>query len=228
MKEAKRCLGLIGGLGVGAAVHYYVNLAKAHHAQDRVMDLVMAHAEPPLLMEFIRAGDREGMARHLNGFVERMKAAGAEFAVIPAVTPHYCIHELVAISPLRLMNIFDPLNGELATRKLKRAAVFGTRFVIESDLYGEVKGVELVRPQADEIELVHNIYTKLALSGEASAEQHRRLTELAQKLIERERLEAIILAGTDLSLLFNASNTDFPCIDCAELHIRAIAEEMLR
>lgn len=227
MKEAGRCLGLIGGLGVGAAVHYYVNLAKAHHEQDRVMELVMAHAEPPLLMEFIRAGDREGMARHLVRFILRMKDAGAEFAVIPAVTPHYCIHELVASSPLPLLNIFDPLNRELASRKLKRVAVFGTRFVIESDLYGEVAGVELVKPQAGEIELIHNVYTKLALSGEGGPEQHRQLTELAQKLIERERLEAIILAGTDLSLLFNASNTDFPCVDCAEVHIAAIAERML-
>ncbi len=40
-----RCLGLVGGLGVGAAVHYYQSLAKAHEARERTLDLVMAHAE---------------------------------------------------------------------------------------------------------------------------------------------------------------------------------------
>jgi aspartate racemase len=222
-----KCLGLIGGLGVGAAVHYYVNIAKAHHALDRMLDMVMVHAEPPRVTEFIKAGDREGLANYLAGFVLRMKHAGAEFAVVPAVTPHYCIRELIAVSPLPVLNIFDPLNGELAARGLKRPAVLGTRFVIESDLYGEVPGVEFVRPQPDEIDRIHAIYTKLALSGEGSREDHAQLTAIAHELIDRDKADAIILGGTDLSIIFNAGNIDFPYLDCAGLHIRAIADKML-
>src|SRR5271165_431470 len=45
LMNSSRCLGLIGGLGVGAAVHYYVKLAKAHHAVERTLDMVMVHAE---------------------------------------------------------------------------------------------------------------------------------------------------------------------------------------
>ncbi len=154
---AGRCLGLVGGLGVGAAVHYYVNLAKAHHEQGRALEMVMVHAEPPRVMEFLRASDRDGMARYLARFMARMKDAGAEFGVVPAVTPHYCIRELSASSPLPILNIFDPLNVELARLGFKRVAVFGTRFVIESDLYGEVRGVEFMRPRAEEIERIHEI-----------------------------------------------------------------------
>ena len=225
--NSNRCLGLVGGLGVGAAVHYYVNLAKAHHARDRTLDMVMVHAEPPRVMEFVEAGDREGLAKYLNGYIQRMKAAGADFAVVPAVTPHYCIHELIAISPIPVLDIFTPLNGEIAARAIKRVAVLGTRFVIESDLYGEVPGVEFVRPQPDEIEQIHTIYTKLALSGEGSHEQHGQLTAIAHRLIERDKADAIILAGTDLSLIFSAENIDFPYLDCAELHLRAIVREMV-
>ncbi len=224
--SATRCVGLVGGLGVGAAVHYYQALAKAHDARGRTMDLVMVHAEPPRVMEFVRANNPNGLARYLAEFIERMKGAGADFAVVPAVTPHYCIHELIAISPLPLLDIFAPLNRELAARVLKRVAVFGTRFVIESDMYGEVPRVEFVRPHAEEIEQIHKLYTKLALSGEGSPEQHRELTAIAQRLVEREKLDAIILAGTDLSLLFGEENTNFPYVDCGELHIKAILGEL--
>jgi aspartate racemase len=223
----RKCLGLIGGLGVGAAVHYYANLAKAHQAQGRALELVMAHAEPLRVMEFQRANDRKGMARYLASFILRMKDAGAEFAVVPAVTPHYCIHELVAISPLPVLDIFAPLNRELAARGLKRVGVFGTRFVMESDLYGEVRGVEIVRPQPDEFERIHEGYTKLALSGEASPGQHAELSAIAHKMIERDKVDAILLAGTDLALVFNERNTDFPHVDVAGVHIRAIAREMM-
>jgi aspartate racemase len=226
MKSGK-CLGLIGGLGVGAAIYYYENLAKMHHAQERTPDLVMTHAEPLRVMEFIKAGDHEGMARYLNGFVQRMQAAGADFAVVPAVTPHYCLHELVKMSPIPVLDIFGPLNREIAARKIKRLAVLGTRYVIESDLYGEVPGVEFVRSHADEVEQIHAIYTRLALSGEGSEDDRRHLTAMAYTFVERDKADAILLAGTDLSIIFNAGNISFPYLDCAELHVRAIAREMM-
>ena len=83
-----RCIGLIGGMGVGAAVHYYTHLADAHQKAGISLDLVIAHAEIPAGMVYIDAGDRAGLAGYLAGFIRRMAAAGAELAVVPAVTPH--------------------------------------------------------------------------------------------------------------------------------------------
>ena len=42
-----------------------------------------------------------------------------------------------------------------------------------------------------------------------------------------DNLDAILLAGTDLALLFNAANADFPHVDCAALHLDAIVNELL-
>src|ERR1700734_3496406 len=95
-----RCLGLIGGLGVGAATHYYAELAKMHRERGRSLDLIMVHAETERIFEFAQAGDRGGMASYLLSFVERLQAAGAEFVAIPAVTPHLCIEQLSERSPL--------------------------------------------------------------------------------------------------------------------------------
>jgi aspartate racemase len=50
---------------------------------------------------------------------------------------------------------------------------------------------------------------------------------LAFRLIEREQLDGVILAGTDLSLVFNESNTDFPHVDGARVHLDAIMRELL-
>ncbi len=222
-----RCLGLVGGLGVGAAIHYYQKLAKAHEEQGRTLDLVMAHAQTAQVFGYVEAGDRNGLAEYLDGFIQRLKAAGAEVAAIPAVTPHYCIEELIAISPLPVLNIFEPLIHELATRKVRRVAVFGTRFVMESALFGLAGDVEIVHSKAEEVGSIHNIYVELAQRGKGSAEQHRSLTALANTLQTRDGVDAIILAGTDLALLFNETNTDFPYIDCAALHLEMILNDLL-
>lgn len=220
------CLGLVGGLGVGATIHYYKELAKAHEAQGRTLDLLMAHAETPRVFEYVQANDRDGLAEYLKGYIRRMKAAGAEVAAIPAVTPHFCIKELIATSPLPLCNIFDPLSRELAARAAGRVGVFGTRFVMESALFGEMREVEIIKWRAHEADYIHNTYVELARTGTGSEDQRRELTALAHTALRRDGVDAIVLAGTDLALLFNESNSDFPCIDCAALHIRAILAEL--
>ena len=222
-----RCIGLVGGLGVGAATHYYRKLAAAHEQQGAALDLVMTHAEVPRVFEFVQASDRDGLARYLNGFIRRLQAAGAEFAVIPAVTPHYCIRELIALSPMPVLSIFEPLVRELSRRSIRRAAVFGTSFVMGSDLFGMAPGVELVHATPDEAEFIDSAYRKLAISGHGSAELHQEFTEIAVRICERDKVDAILFAGTDLSIIFNDENTAFPYIDCAALHIEAIVKVAL-
>jgi aspartate racemase len=225
--ESGRCLGLIGGLGVGATVHYYEKLVKAHEERGRRLDIVIAHAETSRVFEYVQAGDRDGLAGYLNGFIRRLEAAGAELAAIPAITPHYCMREFTAVSPLAVFDIFDPLNQELAARGIRKAAVFGTRFAIESALFGRVDSVEIVHPRPDEVDHIHSTYVQLAQQGKGTVEQHKCLTDLALTICKRDGLDAIILAGTDLTLLFNETNTAFPNVDCAALHIRAIADGLL-
>jgi aspartate racemase len=223
-----RCLGLIGGLGVGATVHYYERLARGCEKLGYALGIVITHAQTPRVFAYVEARDRTGLAEYLNGYIRRMQAAGAEMAVIPAITPLFCAKELAATSALPIVSLLDPLNRELAARKSRRVAIFGTRFVIESDLFGELSGVEVVSPAPDEIDLIHKTYVELAATGEPSVEEHQQLTSLAHRLVTREAVDAILLAGTDLTVLFNENNTDFPHVDCAALHIREILREVTK
>ena len=220
-----RCLGLIGGLGVGATVHYYERLAGGCEALGFALDIVIVHAQTPRVFAYVESKDRAGLAEYLNGYIRRMQAAGAEMAVIPAITPLYCAQELAAISALPIVSLVDPLNRELAARKARRVAIFGTRFVIESDLFGTLRGVEVMRPGPEEVDRIHKAYVELAATGEASPEKYEKLTALAYHLVDRHAVDTILLAGTDLTLLFNESNTDFPHVDCAALHIKEVVRQ---
>jgi aspartate racemase len=220
--EKRPCIGLIGGLGPGAAMHYYKKLAESHARRHVPLDLVMVHAETSRVFEYAAADDREGLARYLSGFIDRLRSAGADLAVIPAVTPHLCIRELSVLSSLPVLNLFDPLVKKFSSGSVRRIGVFGTRFVIESALFGMADGVEVVQPRQDEVEYIHRTYVELAQTGQGSEEQYRGLTEFAINFCERDHLDAILLAGTDLSLIFHEGNMQFPYIDCAALHIEAI------
>lgn len=217
-----KCIGLFGGLGVGAAIHYYDVLAHAHDARGSRLELTMVHAQMARVFEHARANDTKGLAAYLAGIIDRLEASGAELAVIPAVTPHLCIDELASISSLPIVNLLTAARDAIHARGLRRVALFGTRFVIESGMCGALRDLELVALQPDEVDFVHTTYSQLARSGRGSDEQRSALTRLAQNLRTRDGAEAIVLAGTDLTLLFNESNTDFPFVDCAGAHIDAV------
>jgi aspartate racemase len=183
---------------------------------------VMTHADVERVLGAVQAGDKDGLASYLAALIERLEAAGAEFAVVPAVAPHIAIAELIKLSPLPIVNLVAELKQEIELRKLRRVALFGTRFAVESRLFGQLEGVEVVMPRADEIDYVHTTYMQLVGAGAGLATQREGLSRLAHTLIERDGVEAVILAGTELALVFDGSNTDFPHINCAQLHLSAI------
>jgi aspartate racemase len=226
-RYATRCLGLIGGLGVGATVHYYQELVKAHAARGWTPHLLIIHADVNLVLTHVRDGNITQLAEYLAGLVRRLQAGGARIAAVSAVTPHVCIAELARMSPLPLVNLIDEAATEIRRRGLKRVALFGTRFTLETGFFGQLEGVaEVIRPKPDEIDSIHETYMQLVSHAAGSRQQFRTLPEIAHTLCERDRVEAIVFAGTELSLVFNEGNTDFPHIDCASLHLDAIMRRL--
>jgi aspartate racemase len=214
-------IGLVGGLGIGAGIHYYRELAAAHEREGKPLDVILVHAQMARVFKHASVGDLPGLADYLAAILARLEAGGATMAVIPAVTPHICIDQLRRLVSLPIVSLLDAVAADVRARGLRRVALFGTRFVIESDLFGRLEGVEVIRPAADEITFINDTYVTIAGSGEATSDQHAALTAIARRLCDRGA-EAVLLAGTDLSLLFNEGNTDFPNVDCARVHIQAI------
>jgi aspartate racemase len=221
-----RCLGLIGGLGPGATVHYYRELVAAHEKRARVPRLLIAHAEVHRVYAAVTAKDFDGLARYLAGLVTQLAAGGAEVTAIVAATPHICADRLVALSPLPLVNMLTEVADAVRTRGLRRVALLGTRFTIETRMFGCLDDIEVVMPQADEIDQIHRIYTDF-VAGRGSDTQTEELRKLARTFVARDGAQAVLIAGTDLSTVFTESNAGFPMIDCAGVHIDAIVRRLL-
>jgi len=221
-----RCLGLVGGLGPGATVYYYRALLAAHAAQDRVARMLIAHADVNRVHALAGANDRDALARYLAGIIGSLKAGGAELAAMVAITPHLCIPQLAPISPLPIVDMVAEVAGAVRAKGLKRVALFGTRFTVETSMFGRLDAIEVARPRPDEITRIHDTYLDV-VAGRQTPGQLDALRELAQTLISRDGAEAILLAGTDLSLVFDEASAGFPLIDCAGVHVEAIVRRLL-
>jgi aspartate racemase len=218
-------VGIVGGLGVGATVHYYEKIASACKARGVVPDLAIVHADVDYGQSLIRAGKLDELARYLAGFIERLAGAGAKTAVMPAVTPHICIRELTPLLAIPLLNIVEVLAAELHRRKTKRIALMGSVFTVQGSLWGQLAGVEIVRPQPEEVAFIGQAYQRI-LDGRIDAMDADSLRQIAAKLQRRDGVELVLLAGTDLTAMFDEASAGFPCLDVARLHIDAIVDRL--
>jgi aspartate racemase len=205
-------LGLIGGLGPIATVHYYRELAKAEAGE-----MLIVHADMDRVVGDVRRGDKLALAGYFARLIERLALGGADVAAITAITPHMCIRELEKISLLPLVNAIEATEEEIRACGYRRVALFGTRYVVESRMFGMLQGVEVVVP--DQVEAIHEAYME-AVAG--STEGRAVLSRIAKEL----PVDAVVLAGTDLALIFDESNTDFTHVDCARTHIQAILRDL--
>jgi aspartate racemase len=124
--------------------------------------------------------------------------------------------------------LLETVKAEIHRLRFKKVGLLGTRVVMESHFYGVLEGVEVIPPTANLLE-VHNAYVSMASKGVATEEHREVFMHAGKALTEEHGCETIMLAGTDLALVFNKqSDPGFKFFDCAEVHAAAIAQWAMR
>jgi aspartate racemase len=217
-----RTFGLVSGLGVGAGMFYYKALVDAHLARSVSPHLLLVHADAGHVMSLAAARKSMELAEYLAGLLKQLALGGAEIATIPAFSPQVCMKELASLTPLPLISLLDAIAAEVEQRRYRRVALLGARVTMETHMFGALQDIDVILPRPEELDTIAEIYLRVVQEARASKDEFERLRVIAHSLLDRERLDAIILAGTDLAFVFNPSNTDFPHVDGARVHLQAI------
>jgi aspartate racemase len=115
----------------------------------------------------------------------------------------------------------------LKRRRFGRIAIFGARVTMETRLFGALgDDVDVILPAAEDLDLISETYYRIVARESATPQEIASLRTLAHRLIAQERLDGILLAGTDWAFVFDESNADFPHVDGARAHIQAIMREL--
>jgi aspartate racemase len=216
-------IGLIGGIGPAATDFYYRRLISTFAGKKAALELTIVHADAPTLLGNLANNDAVSQVPIFLKLTNRLAAAGADCVAITSIAGHFCIDAFKASSVLPVVDMISEVRRAIEQRAFERIGILGTRTVMETRLYAGVTSVEIVPPSGRDLEDVHQAYVAMAASGTVT-EAHRALfTTVSKKLLDESGVEAIMLGGTDLALVFNERDTDFPLIDCAGIHADAIA-----
>jgi aspartate racemase len=89
------------------------------------------------------------------------------------------------------------------------------------------RGIELVAPNPEEQDYIHEKYTGELLKGIILPETREALLKIVEQLKQREQIKGVILAGTELPLILRGGGGDIPFLDTTEIHVKAAITRML-
>ena len=215
-------IGLIGGIGPAATDFYYRTLIQKFASADAELDMTIVHADAPTLVKNLMSDNKDAQVAIYDRLTRRLKEAGADCVAITSIAGHFCIENFKEKSVLPVVDMLSCVEKEVRNRGYKKIGILGTKPVMESKFYSGITSAEVFLPEGTLLEKVHKSYVDMATLGSANDEQ-RKVFELAcNQFLKINKVDAVMLGGTDLALVYHASNVDFELVDCAKIHAQEL------
>jgi aspartate racemase len=168
-------------------------------------------------------GNVEAQVDIYRRLTKRLQRSGIERIAVTSIAGHLCIDAFKEVSPVPVIDLLDAVKLEVRRRGFKRIGLLGTRVVMETRFYGVLDEVEVIAPVNDLLE-VHEAYVSMASTGIATPGHREVFMRAGHALTSKHGCESIMLAGTDLALVFQKGvDAGFDTLNCAEAHAAAIA-----
>jgi len=229
-----KILGIIGGLGPESTLEYYRSIIALYRERERdgsYPQFIINSVDLKKGLDFMAVNDLAGMAGYLLQEIGKLARAGADFGLIAANTPHIVFDDVAPKSPIPLISIVEVTCAAAKSRKMRRIALFGTRFTMQASFYPKVfsrEGIELVVPDPKDQDYIHDKYLNELVPGIFLPETRAGLLEIVDRLKAKVDIDGVILAGTELPLILcDPVHNGIPFLDTMKIHAQAAVAEML-
>ena len=212
-------IGLIGGIGPAATDFYYRNLIERFASEGKNLDMTIVHADAPTLIKNLMEDNKDRQVAIYNDLTQKLKKAGANSVAITSIAGHFCIEKFKEKSVLPVVDLLYCVQKEVISKCYKRIGIIGTKQVMVSKFYSMITSAEVFIPEDNLLDKVHEAYAKMATQGLANKEQKEIFEKACNQFLTKNKVDAVMLGGTDLALIYRSDNVDFELIDCAKIHV---------
>ena len=229
-----KTLGIIGGVGPESTIDYYrsiIALYRQRTGDGSYPEIIINSIELKTEIELVERNQFAALTTYLLREIERLAHAGADFGLIASNTPHLVFSELRPRSAIPLISIVEATCDSARRMKLKCVGLFGARFTMQGSFYPDVfsrADIRVVTPELPDQAYVRNKYMNELVNGVFLPETRDGLLKIAARLIESQRIEGLILGGTELPLILKEDTYNgLPILNTTKIHVEAAVTEML-
>lgn len=227
-------LGIVGGIAPGSTIDYYrllIDRYRERRSDGSYPSLIINSIDLQRFLALVAAGDHPALIDYLVEQVHTLERAGAGLGLFASNTPHLVFDDVQRRSPIPLVSIVEATADAASSQGLRRVGLLGTRFTMEGGFYPAVferHGVAVVTPQADARTFVHDHYMQEFVQGVFRDETRRALVDIVEQMAQRDGIDAVVLGGTELPLLFrDGVAPSVPQLDTTRIHVERALTVML-
>jgi len=221
-------IGIVACSAEGAALCYRTicTRAPATMGPHRHPEIVLHSHSLARYTEALERRDLRSVGDLMLESAAKCDAAGADFLICPDNTIHAAMPYVREASPLPWLHIAEVVAAEARRRGVRKAAILGTTWLVESDVYPIAlghQGIAYLRPEPkDRSELGRIIMDELVYDI-----RNEQSVDTLLNVISRAKVagcDAAILGCTELPIVISGDNADLPTLDSTRL----LAEAALR
>jgi len=229
--KKKKVVGIIGGLGPASTIDYYKEIIREYkkHSND-YPEIIIYSLNMVEIMDYLALSDYDSLIKKIAEAINQMKKAGADFVAISSNTPHVVFNEIRKSSNLPLISIIESNVNETRKNGFTKVLLIGTSFTMKADFYRNGfanANIGCVVPNDYEKEAIHNIIFPNLENGIVIPEDKEKLIKIIEKINCREKIDAVILACTELPLMIQKDNLKIPTVNTTKVHINEIVNKLL-
>jgi aspartate racemase len=228
-----KCIGLIGGITPEATVEYYRQLIASYRTQKSdgsYPSILINSINLTKLLSFVLAGEFETLTDYLVSEVAKLARAGADFALLTSSTSHIVFQQVRNRAPVPLISLVEAACEQAQALGLTRVGLIGTRYTMQGQFFTDVFSkvdIAIVVPRADEQVYIHDKYMSELANAVFLPETRAGFMGIAQRLIDRDAIQGLILGGTELPLILRDYKPGIPVLDTVRIHVEKAISRVL-
>ncbi len=230
-RRSRPIIGILGGMGPDATVDLMRRVIVATPAADdcdHVHLLVDSNPDIPSRIAALIEGTGESPAPEIVKMAKRLEAAGAASLAIACNTAHFYAPDIRGAVSIPLLDMIELTAETIAQMALThhRVGLLASTAVLNIGLYEKAlsrSGITIIsaRRQSDLMDII-----KAVKRGETGHIARHAFARIAAEMME-ERVDLILIACTELSLLADSINPETPCLDAMDVLTREIVRQGL-
>ncbi len=222
MKNYKK-IGILGGMGPEATADLYMKIIRWFQitrkaTYDADFPAVVIYSVPiPNIVEKI-----ESEKTTLNMLIEAaliLEKGCCDFIVIACNSVQYLLPALQRNTKIPIIGIAETNARYLQQMGYKNVAILSTITTVQNKIYDDAmtdRGIKIVKPNKEDQEIITQVILA-QLNGGVRRYLKKKFLKLIDGLKD-SNVEAILLACTELPLVVQQSDVDFPLVDCTRVY----------
>lgn len=219
--KARKKIGILGGISHESTIKYYELLLKKYYELKKdyyYPEIIIYSLDFQKFTDFEDNGDREGYVKYIMEGIRALEAAGADFIIMSANSPHSVYDEVKKLAAVPMVSIVAAVAEHAVQKEYKKLLLLGIKYTMESGFYQSYLkklGIEVTIPSEAERKTINDIIFQELSIGEFNKASKEKLISI----IKNYEVDGVILGCTELPLIINSGDLDIGVLDTIELHV---------